>query len=179
MTEEEKRLVEDLNSYIGEISRNDFGHGFYSFLRSTVLPVQIADMWEMLPDTFSVAPDRDVSDPRPWLGYKYNIADMNSLQKANVVENSTVNRLETRLETLDSLNRSGNLPEEVIEENNRAILGIFDEMNRQANKPDKAKKLELNQLEAMGRVRAALFSLYMGGKFDIFLRERYRKISEQ
>jgi hypothetical protein len=181
ITEKEKKYISEMNQYISDIVRNDFGVPLYKNLRSTVLPVQIADLWEMLPETKfpGIAPDRDSTDVRPWLGYRYNVADMTKLQKANVVTKKTVTILSDRIKALDRANDSGTLSSEVINENKAAILNLWKEIDDQYNAPDKGKKLEAAQIEAANNVRAALFSLYIAGEFDIFLRERTRKISEQ
>jgi polyhydroxyalkanoate synthesis regulator phasin len=183
ISDQERQYIEEMTDYIGRVLRNDFGDPVYKGLRQTILPVQIADMWEMAPKVEGIglisAPDRDWKEIRPWLGYKYNIADMTKLQKANVVTNKSVNNLETRIETLDRANRYHNLPKELIDENNKAIKDLWAEIDRQNKSPDKTERLTIEQLEAMDRVSPALFSLYIGGKFDIFLRERSRIIREQ
>jgi len=182
ITKDEEKYITEMTEYISQIARNDFGSTTFRLMRSTVLPVQIADLWSMLPSTgfaFDAAPDRDPTDIRQWLGYKYNVADMTKLQKANVVTNKTVNVLKQRIDALDRANIHGNLSNEVIKENQAAILTLWKEIDSQFNAPDKAKKLESEQIKAANNVRAALFSLYIAGEFDIFLRERTRKISQQ
>ena len=104
---------------------------------------------------------------------------MNKVQKANVVSANAVAQLERKIETLANQNQSGNISIETIRENNKAIARLYEEMKQFENATAKAKQLERDQIEAANRVKAALFSLYVAGESEIFIRERMKVIKNQ
>ncbi len=177
-TPEQLKEMEDLTGYVDMVMRNDFKDPVYKVFKS-FLPTQVTDIWEMLPATISVAKDRDFTNPRPYFGIKYGVADMNKVQKANVVSANAVAQLERKIETLANQNQSGNISIETIRENNKAIARLYEEMNQFENDTAKAKQLERDQIEAANRVKAALFSLYVAGESEIFIRERMKVIKNQ
>jgi hypothetical protein len=172
--------LSEIQDYLDYVIQNDLritpGTKFYNFAKN-LLPTQLFDIFEMFPNftSISVAPDRDPTRLSDYFGIKLAPADITKVISSNIVSKKDLNKLNSLYEKMVIEQTMSDVSDETKAIYEKDVEKVLKQIEEQTSKPDVLKKLSEQKLRAINNYKAAVFSLYLTGKVDTFLQERYKQ----
>jgi len=168
--------IEEINSYVSWVTRNDLritGKQIAYDLFKSIGPTMVADLIEFLPNFFSIAPDKDPTRVSDYFGIKIAPADTRKLISSNVIKKSEADKLEESYVRLSKKILMADVSKEAKDLYMKRAEGMLLDIEKSESNEDVLEKLTEQQLRALSNYKAAVFSLYIAGKVDTFLKERF------